>query len=516
MTRALSTFVAKARRRSRRIWAGAAAAALGAALLVPGAAPSHAAQTGTLKFHVTNENSAWGGSLQLVDPGAKPDEFGQYEGIPSDEAKAEADSGCNPFDPSDPDDSNACEPKTDGKWTFSGLKPGKEYKAYFTQFETSNADWHITQFLGSKNFGIAAGTTYTVPKPGSTEKTIEGTIASLTEAPVGELTVTGGSTAGSTLKATVPWNGPDNYGDGREFPIRHNLTWLRDGEDIDPDRESTEMPETYALTSKDVGHKISVSTWTIANNYTHYETRQTSKEILVTEPEGTPEPTESSEPTDTATTEPTDEPSSAPTDEPTSTPTDDRVDAQVSIDSGRPGDELTISGLDSLAGTKVDVVFHSDPVTVADDVEVSAAGTVTTKVPALNPGEHSILVQSADNAKTFARLDFTVLGRPAEPSETAEPTVPGEPTETSVPEPSAPGEPTETVSAEPTDPATSEPTDDAGDAGTEPAAPGSGESGADDDGGLPRTGMELTAAGIGAVLLIGGIGLMVNSRRRRG
>ncbi|WAL41461.1 hypothetical protein BRM1_06370 [Brevibacterium sp. BRM-1] len=94
--------------------------------------------------------------------------------------------------------------------------------------------------------------------------------------------------------------------------------------------------------------------------------------------------------------------SAAPTDAPDLNP-------KLSPNTGKPGDTVTIEGLDALAGQKIDVNFHSKPVMVADDAVVSAKGTVQVKAPEdAEAGQHTFIVTSADGSKTYAELPFAV------------------------------------------------------------------------------------------------------------
>lgn len=83
-----------------------------------------------------------------------------------------------------------------------------------------------------------------------------------------------------------------------------------------------------------------------------------------------------------------------------------RADAQ----SGRPGDPVTITGQGLAPGESVEVVFHSDPVTVGTvTVDLHGAALFTFAVPAdAVVGEHSIIVTGAVSDQPV-ELPFTVL-----------------------------------------------------------------------------------------------------------
>ncbi|MGI9824631.1 hypothetical protein [Agromyces sp. Marseille-Q5079] len=137
-----------------------------------------------------------------------------------------------------------------------------------------------------------------------------------------------------------------------------------------------------------------------------------------------PEPTETAEPTEPpATTTPTDPPvTTEPTDSPE--PTDpaepgeggdpDAPSLTISSTELSPGEGFELEGAGFAAGEQVEVVLHSDPITVgtlAADEDGAIAGTL--EVPATAPsGAHTIVVTGVDSGLS-AEVEVTVAATPA-------------------------------------------------------------------------------------------------------
>ncbi|MCG7444379.1 G5 domain-containing protein [Dermabacter vaginalis] len=225
--------------------------------------------------------------------------------------------------------------------------------------------------------------------------------------------------------------------------------------------------------------------------------------------EPTPDPTDdpSTDPTDDPTTDPTEEPTPAPTDEPTTDPTDDPTTDPTEEPTPAPTDDPTTDPTD-------------DPTTDPTDDPT----TDPTEEPTPAPTDDPAPVDPTDDPS----VEPGTPGTPDEPGTPDQPGTPEKPTDQGG-TPDQPGTPEKPADqgGTPDQPGTPEKPADQG--GT-PDQPGTPEKPADQGGTpdkqdrpeassplpLPRTGAEIAAtAGIAALLVLGGVGVLALRRKSR-